>query len=546
MGLPRTERTWGFSVLFQQVEAGFGQAGGAAVLTLDRASAIFPSDPIAISRLRAKLRAVRHRLEDLDLVVDLGVRIGSKEWWRGAVTCFALCATAWSMHPALQPLPGQIAPALAPAQWDEARALSITPLALGADSGRRMGATDMVEMLADTPDRPRIELTAALGRGDGFVRSLERAGVSDADAKATGDLVAQAVSLGDIEAGTRMDLVLGRRATKHDPRPLTSLKFRAKLELALAVERPETGGALALRRIPIAVDDTPLRIRGTVGDSLYRAARAAGAPADAVQTYLRALGGYLSIGRDVTSDDKFDLVIAQRRAETGEVEIGDLLYAGLEKAKKKIQLLKWTIAGRTEWFEASGVGERHGSFQKPVAGHLTSSFGMRFHPLLGYTRLHKGVDYGAPTGTPIVAVADGRVTFAGWHGGHGNFVALQHSGALGSGYGHMSRIAVRPGQMVRQGQLIGYVGSTGLSTGPHLHFEVYKNGAAVNPATVSFITQPQLAGAELQKFKGQLARYLTVKVGAPPAFAKHEPAKADKDRAETAAKDEARAAPKRG
>lgn len=171
---------------------------------------------------------------------------------------------------------------------------------------------------------------------------------------------------------------------------------------------------------------------------------------------------------------------------------------------------------------------------------------MRFHPLLGYSRLHKGVDYGAASGTPIVAVADGRVVFSGWHGGHGNFVKLEHAGGLGSGYGHMSRIAVRSGTYVRQGQLIGYVGSTGLSTGPHLHFEVYKNGAAVNPTGVSFISQPQLAGAELRKFQSQLATYLTVKPGAPAMFAKHEPAKTDKSRAETAARDETKASSKKG
>jgi murein DD-endopeptidase MepM/ murein hydrolase activator NlpD len=525
------------------MEAGFGPAGGAAVLTLDRALAVFPIDT---SPVRSFAHDLRHRLEDLELVVDLGARIGSREWCRGAFTCLALCGSAWSLGPSFDALQSKPIAAMAPAQWQEARALAITPLALGADTGRRMGATDTVEFLADTPDRPRIELTATLGRGDGFVRALQRAGVSDAEARKVGNLVADAVPLGGIDAGTRMDLVLGRRATKRDARPLDSLKFRAKLELALTVERPEGGGPLALRRIPIAVDDTPLRIKGVVGDSLYRAARAAGAPASAVETYLRALGGYLSISRDVSSDDKFDLIIAQRRAETGEVEIGSLLYAGLEKATKKIRILKWNAGGRDQWFEASGVGERRGTFQKPVVGHLTSSFGIRFHPLLGYTRFHKGVDYGAPTGTPIVAVADGRVTFAGWHGGHGNFVKLDHLGALGSGYGHMSRIAVRPGQMVQQGQVIGYVGSTGLSTGPHLHFEVYKNGAAVNPGAVSFISQPQLAGAELRKFKDQLAQYLTVKPGAPTRFAGREADKARDAKPETAAKNEPKAAPKRG
>jgi len=529
--------------LYQRVEGGFGPGGGAAVLTLDRTLAVFPVDT---SPLRTFLRDLRHRIEDIELVVDLGARIGSREWFRGAFTCFALCASAWSLGPSFNALPGTQPAPMAPAQWEEARALAITPLAFGADTGRRLGATEAVELLSETPDRPRIELTATLGRGDGFIRSLTRAGVLDGDAKVAGDLVSKAIELGAIEAGTRMDLVLGRRTTKHDPRPLDSLKFRAKLELALALERPEGGGPLALRRIPIAVDDTPLRIKGVVGDSLYRSARAAGAPAKAVETYLRALGGFLSINRDVSAQDKFDLVVAQRRAETGEVEIGDLLYAGLEKSQKKVRLMKWTIAGRSDWFEASGVGERRGYFQKPVMGHQTSSFGMRFHPLLGYNRFHKGVDYGAPSGTPIVAVADGRVSFAGWHGGHGNFVKLDHAGGLGSGYGHMSRIAVQPGSFVRQGQVIGYVGSTGLSTGPHLHFEVYKGGAAVNPTTVQFVTQPQLAGAELQRFRGQLANYLTVKPGAEPVFAKREATKAEEPSPKTALKEEGKSAPKRG
>lgn len=464
---------------------------------------------------RRLIARAQHWIDENEIVVDLGARIGSREWLRGAATCFGLCAIAWSMHPGFTPLPGAQPLPLPDAQWQEARALSISPLAYGADTGSRMGATDAVEMLSETPDRPRIELTAIVGRGDSFQRALTRAGVTDSDAKIATGLVASAVSLGAIEAGTRMDMVLGRRASKQEARPLDSLNFRAELDLALAIERPETGGALRLRRIPIAVDDTPLRVQGASGSSLYRAARAAGAPARAVETYLRAIGNRISI----SSDSRFDLVVAQRRAETGEVEIGDLLYAGLTQGKRKLQLVRWKVGGRDEWFDAAGVGESRGVMQRPVVGRLTSSFGMRRHPLLGYSRLHQGIDIGAPTGTPIVAASDGVVTYAGWHGGHGNFVKLQHGGGLGTGYGHMSRIAVRNGERVRQGEIIGYVGSTGLSTGPHLHYEVYRNGVPVNPASVTFITQAQLAGAELRKFKSALAGYLSVRVGAPPVFA---------------------------
>ena len=120
--------------------------------------------------------------------------------------------------------------------------------------------------------------------------------------------------------------------------------------------------------------------------------------------------------------------------------------------------------------------------------------------------MHQGTDYGASYGTPIRAVTDGVVSFAGWHGGHGNMVKLNHANGLGTGYAHMSRIAVAPGTRVNQGQVIGYVGSTGLSTGPHLHFEVYRGGAAVNPASVTFESTPLLAGAELAAFKAKLAQ----------------------------------------
>jgi murein DD-endopeptidase MepM/ murein hydrolase activator NlpD len=127
------------------------------------------------------------------------------------------------------------------------------------------------------------------------------------------------------------------------------------------------------------------------------------------------------------------------------------------------------------------------SIRMPVQGRLTSGFGERFHPILGYERFHDGVDLAAPAGTPIVAAADGRVVGAGWTGGYGQAVEIAHLGGVETRYGHMSRIAAYPGEAVRRGQIIGYVGSTGLSTGPHLHFEVMKNGRPVNPLSIKAI-----------------------------------------------------------
>jgi murein DD-endopeptidase MepM/ murein hydrolase activator NlpD len=150
----------------------------------------------------------------------------------------------------------------------------------------------------------------------------------------------------------------------------------------------------------------------------------------------------------------------------------------------------------------------------PVSGaRLSSGFGMRFHPILGFSRMHQGVDLAAPYGTPIVAAEDGVVRFAGWHGGHGNFVQIAHAGGMGTGYGHMSAYVVRSGESVQAGQLIGYVGSTGLSTGPHCHFEVYQSGVPIDPTSASFSTTTRLAGRVLRGFKVTMTRLTALAPG---------------------------------
>ena len=475
-----------------------GAAGGAA---LARARAPVPQ-PSPVERLRIAA-------ERTDWTPDLGARIGSSEWWRGVVTLGSLIAAAWSLHPPFaRALPGAVPAPLTGEALEEARTQAIAPLALGATTGRRMAASDLVRPLAETPERPVVELSATLGDGDRFESLLARAGVGRSDAARAADLVSQAVSLGDLPAGTRVALTLGRRADRRVARPLETLAFRARFDLNLTVARQ--GGDLTLDRRPIAVDHTPLRIRGLVGSSLYRSARAAGAPAAVVEAYIKALATRLSVGRDVDAADSFDLVAEQERAATGEVRIGALQYAGLDQGRRTVELVRWDGSGVDGWLDRDGSYERRGFFGMPVDGHITSSFGMRVHPLLGYLRMHKGVDIGAPYGSPIYAAMDGVVAFAGRSGGYGNFVRLNHAGGIESGYGHMSRIAVRPGTRVARGQVIGYVGSTGLSTGPHLHWEVMRKGQAVNPRSVSMSRIVQLSGSAMRAFRAKLAGLLAV------------------------------------
>ncbi len=422
-------------------------------------------------------------------------------------TLGALAAAMLAGGVNLTRLPVPVRAPLTPAQAEDARPDTFAPLALGATTGRFTAPGRAVEALAEAPERPRVELTAPFRRTDSLEGALRRAGVGTDDANLVARMVGSQVRLDRILTDTGLDLVLGRRESKRVARPLDALAFRAAFDLRLEVARG-ADGALALRRVPIAVDDTPLRISGSVGRSLAASARAAGVPARLAAEAIQQLGYAVDFQHGVGRRDRFDLVVEHRRAATGETETGGLLYAALGNT----ELMRWTYGGKPMFFRASGESARKGLMRTPVDGaRMTSEFGMRFHPLLNYSRLHQGVDFGVPSGSPIMAAAGGTIGFAGWHGGHGNYVMVKHNGTLSTAYAHLSKFAVRNGQTVAQGQVIGWSGSTGLSTGPHLHYEVWLKGAPVNPMTLKFLGGTQLGGAELARFKAEMARLRTLR-----------------------------------
>ncbi|TMM48469.1 M23 family metallopeptidase [Qipengyuania marisflavi] len=495
--------------MHEGVAAG-GPTGPAAALACDQIIAPESANPFSWTILRDQLSA---KAAAADLAPDLGSQIGSRRWFRGLGTMVGLSAIALAFWPGFAPLEAAPPMHVDDAIRDEYRSQMIMPLALGADSGRHMGATAAMQPLAAAPERPQLDMVATLSQGDSFDRMLRRAGVSPSDTARVADMVGGTIALGELTPGTQFDITLGRRAAAGAPRPLEALAFRARFDLELEIARIDDGGPLALVRKPIRVDDTPLRIRGMVGDSLYRSARAAGAPASAVQAYLKTLGKQVNLDRELKPTDTFDMIVSHRRAATGERQAGQLLYAGVDRGEKsKTQLMRWGKDGK--FYEASGVGEQRAGLLAPVPGRTTSRYGMRRHPILGYKRMHSGLDYKAGHGQPIVAVTDGAVVSAGRAGGCGNAVKLRHGGGLETRYCHMSRMAVNRGQSVRRGQVIGYVGSTGLSTGAHLHYEMYRGGRAINPASVQYVTRAQLSGEDLRRFRGLLAKLKTVEAGA--------------------------------
>lgn len=495
---------------------GSGPAASAAALTLDQV--IGAAAPVAggLDRLRQRLRSVDWSA--IDWTPDLAEEIGSRRWLRGLATLAGLSAAALAFWPTFEL---QAAPAMRGDEpvRDEYRSQMIMPLALGGDSGRRMGATAMVRPAGTVTERQRVELTAVLASGDSLTRLLKRAGVAEADAARATELVAGQVPLGQIAPGTRVSLVLGERPAPGEARRLTSLDMRARMDLQVKIARSGDGLAIATRAI--AVDATPLRIRGVVGQSLYRSARAAGVPVEAIQQYLQALDGHISLEGDIQPGDAFDIVMTWKRAEGSEGQAGQVLYAGLDRGNKPVvELMRWGTGN--EFFSADAITRpvvqtTSAGLLSPVNGRITSLFGMRRHPILGYARLHAGVDFGAGWGTPIRATADGVVAYAGRHGGHGNYVRLEHGGGLATGYAHMSSIAAWAGTRVRAGQVIGYVGSTGLSTGPHLHYEMYRNGRTINPLGASHATTTTLVQKvdprQLAAFKAKMAQLKAIRPG---------------------------------
>ncbi|GGI75077.1 hypothetical protein GCM10007973_09890 [Polymorphobacter multimanifer] len=480
---------------------------------LQPATVRWPGVPVARARLGRWREAAAGLALGTDLSTDLGAGIGTRHWWLGLTSCLLLCGTAITLALDVPLIPAAGRAPLTPSQREALSGQFIAPLAFGG----RTGATTrpdpaLVVPLAEIPERPRIELTARTVRGRSLGATLKRAGVGASDIDAVEGLLRGVVNASAIPSATDIDLVLGRRETRSMPRPLELMGLRAAFDLRVAVSRVD--GALVLKRIPIKIDSTPLRVNGLVAGGLDRALRSAGVPASAAAECRRVMGYVVDMQRGVGKKDRFDIIVERDRAETGEVRYGGMVYAALDRAgKEKLEVARHKFGGRQEWFRQTGESARKGLMRTPVDGaRLTSAFGMRFHPLLAYSRMHQGVDFGARHGAPIFAAAAGKVAFVGPHGGHGNYIRLQHSGGLATAYAHMSRFAVKSGQQVSQGQVIGHVGSTGVSTGPHLHYEVWLKGKPVNPMTLKFIGGTQLSGRDLNNFQGELSRLRSLAV----------------------------------
>ncbi|HXL98724.1 MAG TPA: M23 family metallopeptidase [Rhizomicrobium sp.] len=243
----------------------------------------------------------------------------------------------------------------------------------------------------------------------------------------------------------------------------------------------------------------------TIDSSLYLAAMQAGIPAKVVVEMIHMLSYKVDFQRDIRPGDSFQVLYSYYYTPSGQAaKEGDIDYVTMKLADRTVTLYRYQPKGDTvDYFDSKGESAKGMLMKTPVDGaRITSGFGMRFHPILGYTRMHKGIDFGVPLGTPVMAAGAGTVEESGWKGGYGNFLLLNHGNSYETAYGHLSRFApgIHPGSRVRQGQVVAYSGSTGESTGPHLHYEIRINKQQVNPLLVKVATGRRLAGHDLRTF----------------------------------------------
>ena len=340
------------------------------------------------------------------------------------------------------------------------------------------------------------EATYRLKSGEGLATLLRRAGYERADAATAINAVIGRASLRSLPVGLKI------RATR-DGFAFTARNGRD----IFAIRDPEEGW-LAFTAIR-PVERYLSYAQGVIDDSVYRAASVNDIPDPALAEYIRVMGFSVDFQREIRSGDAFELLYEQQIDQiTGDVIDTQLHYAGLMLSGKQLGFYRYDHDGsRVGWYDRKGNSAARTLIRTPISGaRLSSSFGMRRHPISGYNSMHRGVDFAAPTGTPIIAAGSGVITEAGWYGSYGRYIRVRHNSTYDTAYAHMSRIArgIRPGARVEQGQVIGYVGSTGRSTGPHLHYEILVNNRKVNPLTVSLPTGEHIPPELLTNFHSKV------------------------------------------
>ena len=372
-----------------------------------------------------------------------------------------------------------------------------------------------LEIMKSPPPEP-VDKTFTLRQGETLVQRLVDMGVSRRLAKALAQRINDVYPLRKLRPGVRFTVTLEQHPDYFgiDVTYPVHVVFSPQPGKRVVVDIDDEGQFIARLETGKERDQAlaaaiPYRhVRGTITSSLYASAKAQGVPDYIISQMLRALSHQVDLQRQVRRGDTFEILYGRPFSGTSKRYV--LHYAALNLHGRRVAFYRFTPPdGKTGYYDAQGRSTRRGLMRTPISGaRISSRFGLRRHPILGYTKMHTGVDFAAGTGTPIHAAGSGVVIHAGWKGGYGRAVMIRHPNGYVTLYAHQSRIApgISKGVHVTQGQVIGYVGASGRATGPHLHFEVRIQGKPVNPLKVRTASRQQLKGKALAAFRKRKKR----------------------------------------
>lgn len=377
--------------------------------------------------------------------------------------------------------------------------------------GLRSSEAPAIETSEDKAEDASIPVTATepterairVGSGDTIIDLLLASGVPRAEAHDAVAALRKHFNPRQLKSGQELVVKFGPGDGGGDrlERMIVPVTFRQDV----AVERVGDGGFVA-NTIDRPVKEQAAYAGAPIESSLYETGIAQNVPAAMMAEMIRLYSYDVDFQRDVKEGDSFELLYQQYVNEQGQLLHAETIrYAELVLSGKRIRLFRFTPRdGEVEYFNEKGESVKKALLRTPVDGaRISSKFGSRLHPILGYTTMHRGIDFAVPGGTPIMAAGSGTIEFAGENSGYGRYVRIKHTGVFSTAYAHMSGYAkgLRKGAKVRQGQVIGYVGASGLATGPHLHYELLSGGSQINPLSVKMPSGQKLEGKDLARFR---------------------------------------------
>ena len=306
--------------------------------------------------------------------------------------------------------------------------------------------------------------------------------------------------LSNIIPNQKVKFVLRRSADKED---MEVLKVEYPISKTTYVNIDKGSSGLEITKNVTQLFKKKIVVDGKISNNLYSSAIKAKMEPNIIIEFARIFGFEVDFQRDIRKGDEFEVMYEKYVDDTNKfIHTGKILYAYLNVNNQKIKLYRFEDKKDFDFYDEKGKSISKALMKTPINGaRLSSPFGLRKHPILGFTKHHNGTDFAAPTGTPIMASGNGTVIKAGWCGNGGNCVRIRHNSSYTTGYGHLSKFATKTGRRVRQGQVIGYVGNTGMSTGPHLHYTVKYNGKFINSQKLKLPSGKILKGEERKLFE---------------------------------------------